>query len=1024
MKGAPAQHSQLITRNCTGILSTQVDSGSDPVPVSPAARLVCVALGVTGVLAFGPARPSARAVPQSSDGRLGPGPITITGVQDPAWSPDGRRVALSVHERVRVADADGRLGDPLPSWESPALVVERDPAWSPDGAALVFAADRGEGFDLYVVSSAGGAPQRLTFLTGDERWPSWSSDGRVVFARHDGRQWDLAATDPDATSGLAPPLVQALTATPADEREPAVSPDGKFIAYVSTAGSEDGDADLWVMPMPARTSAAGAPDGLLEWDRPTRLVAARGAESRPAWAPDGRQVAFGATRDGLGSVWAVAVEPGGWPEGDHLRPIAPPVLLSRRPGMATWAPDGRSLLVAHLPEPGPVYNGEARRRGPGPSPAFEGAARVLAHLPAPNPPDAGTQPMPVLGATPGPPGAPWAQAFDRTWSRLRDLYYADGPSSAEWRRLRDRHRPQALAAPDADAFEQRVDEMIAAQPLVRAPLSSPGALVVSGHRLASEIGARVLADGGNVADAAVAVSFALGVAEPDASGIGGDGMALVWLASMDAPVAVDFKDQTPGRASLDNVALFRDGRLVSDGPAAANVPGLVAGMDLIHRRFGSRRLSWSDLVTPAADLAAAGIVVDEPLAATLAEGRNLLARYPASAELWLPQGRVPVAGERLANPDLAETLRGIAAGGAEAFYRGAIAQRIAEDMAANGGLITAEDLAGYRAVEREPLRATFRGHAVYGAPPPVASGAALLEGLQILDHYSPPAPGRYDRQADVLHYAIEAWKAREPVSRIADPGLWPVDASRHLSREHAAARFARIDPRRAGALPALQAGEEPAGDDQGDLRIGRGTTAFVVADAAGNVVVVTQTLSTWGGSFYVSDGLGFLYNNHLRGYRTAAGGYGHLLPRMRSSSTALPTLVMDERDGRKRPRLALAAAGNAWIPASIYGALSAVFDGGLGVQAAIEAPRFLVTRDPADATGRRARVQIEDRFPKAVLDDLASRGHVFQKIGGKGELRFGFMAAVLFDPAGGLVHAGTEPRRPYAAAAVGPPVPK
>jgi gamma-glutamyltranspeptidase/glutathione hydrolase len=378
---------------------------------------------------------------------------------------------------------------------------------------------------------------------------------------------------------------------------------------------------------------------------------------------------------------------------------------------------------------------------------------------------------------------------------------------------------------------------------------------------------------------------------------------------------------------------------------------------------------------------------------------------------------VPVAGERLANPDLADTLRGIAAGGAEAFYRGAIAQRIAEDMAANGGLITVEDLAGYRAVEREPLRATFRGHAVYGAPPPVASGAALLEGLQILDHYSPPTPGRYDRQADVLHHAIEAWKAREPATRIADPAIWPVDLGEHLSRAHAAARFARIDPRRAGELPGLLPGDPAEGDDQGE-RVGRGTTAFVVADTAGNVVVVTQTLSTWGGSYYATEGLGFLYNNHLRGYRTAAGAYGHLRPLMRSSSMALPTMVFDERDGARRPRLAIASAGNAWIPASIYGVLSAVLDGGLPMQAAIEAPRFLVARDPADASGRRARVQIEDRFPRDLLDDLAARGHAFQKIGGKGELRYGFAAAVLFDPARGLVHAGTEPRRSHAAVAV------
>ncbi|MCU0255211.1 MAG: gamma-glutamyltransferase [Vicinamibacterales bacterium] len=979
--------------------------------VPPAARLAWVALGAAAVLWPAPGGwPGAtRALARGGDEQAALQPIQ--GAQDPAWSPDGRRLALSVHERVRLAGLDGRLGDPLAAWDPPGLVIERDPCWSPDGLQLAFAADRGEGFDLFTVAASGGRPRRITFLPGDERWPSWSADGRIVFATHDGLQWDLATTDPDETSGLAPPRVERLTATADDEREPTVSPDGRQLAYVSDTDSEDGDLDLWVAPMPSRQAIAG-PDGLLAgpaW----RLMDAPGPESRPAWSADGRQLAFGGVRDGVGSVWAMTVVT---PEATASapRPAAPPVLVSRHFGVASWAPDGRSLALADLPAPQPTFNGEPRGREPGPPPAFAREGFAVRLLPAPVPADAGGAPLPLAVAR---DGLPWAQAFDRTWTRLRDRYYPAGEAAAAWSRLRDRVRPLALAAPDAAAFERRVDEMIASQPLVKAPVSSPGAVVVSGHRLASEAGARVLERGGNVADAAVAVSFALGVVEPDASGIGGDGMAIVWLASMPAPVVVDFKDQSPAAATLDNPRIYRDGDLVGEGPAAANIPGVVAGMDLLHRRFGSGKLAWADLVRPAAAIAEEGFVLDEALPSVLAQGRARLLRHPAAAEVFLPRGHVPRAGERFVNADLAATLRTIAAEGADAFYRGALARRIADDMAASGGLITAADLSQYRAVEREPLRGEFRGLAVYAAPPPVAAGAALVETLQILDHYVPPPPGRYDRQADVLHYAIEAWKAREPATRIADPAIWPVDLGEHLSRAHAAARFARIDPRRAGELPGLLPGDPAEGDDQGE-RVGRGTTAFVVADTAGNVVVVTQTLSTWGGSYYATEGLGFLYNNHLRGYRTAAGAYGHLRPLMRSSSMALPTMVFDERDGARRPRLAIASAGNAWIPASIYGVLSAVLDGGLPMQAAIEAPRFLVARDPADASGRRARVQIEDRFPRDLLDDLAARGHAFQKIGGKGELRYGFAAAVLFDPARGLVHAGTEPRRSHAAVAV------
>ena len=171
----------------------------------------------------------------------------------------------------------------------------------------------------------------------------------------------------------------------------------------------------------------------------------------------------------------------------------------------------------------------------------------------------------------------------------------------------------------------------------------------------------------------------------------------------------------------------------------------------------------------------------------------------------------------------------------------------------------------------------------------------------------------------------------------------------------------------------------------------------MVADADGNVIAVTQTLSTWGGSFYVSRGLGFLYNNHLRSNRTAPGSYGQLKPFTRSNTANVPMLVFRERGGTLTPRLAVASAGNAWIPASTYSIVTGVIDGGMSMQQAIEAPRFLVTREPGDVSGRGARVEIEDRFPRSVVQELTSRGHRFQKIGRKGELRYGFASGVLID---------------------------
>jgi gamma-glutamyltranspeptidase / glutathione hydrolase len=201
-------------------------------------------------------------------------------------------------------------------------------------------------------------------------------------------------------------------------------------------------------------------------------------------------------------------------------------------------------------------------------------------------------------------------------------------------------------------------------------------------------------------------------------------------------------------------------------------------------------------------------------------------------------------------------------------------------------------------------------------------------------------------------------------------------------------------------------------------RIGTGTTSFTVADADGNMIAITQTLSTWGGTFYVSEGLGFLYNNHLRSSRTTAGAYGSLVPLMRSSTASVPTLVFRRDGSGEVPRLAVGAAGNAWIPVSVYSIITGVIDGGLGAQAAIEAPRFLPGRDPADPFETGARVEIEDRVPREILQNLIARGHKFQKIGRKGEVRYGYAAAALVDVTGRRVEGGAEPRRSHAAVPV------
>ena len=297
--------------------------------------------------------------------------------------------------------------------------------------------------------------------------------------------------------------------------------------------------------------------------------------------------------------------------------------------------------------------------------------------------------------------------------------------------------------------------MVAAQPLIKPVITSNGAVVVSGHPLASEAGRLAFEKGGNVVDAMIAVSFALGVVEPEASGIGGDGSAVLYLKGMKKPTTIEYKDMTPIKATPDNPLIMQDGRIVADGPAAANIPGVVAGLDYLYRHYGSGKVKWEDLVAPAITLADEGFILDEGLPSSIAEGRRFLDKWPEAKKIYLPNGKVPRPGDRFFNKDYATTLRAIQKGGADAFYKGEIAKKIAADMEENGGILTYADLAQYRAIERAPVAGHYRGHTLYAGGPPLSTGIQLFESLHVLENYQPKPGARASTDPDYLHYLIE-----------------------------------------------------------------------------------------------------------------------------------------------------------------------------------------------------------------------------------------------------------------------------
>ncbi|HEX4932508.1 MAG TPA: gamma-glutamyltransferase, partial [Gemmatimonadaceae bacterium] len=578
------------------------------------------------------------------------------------------------------------------------------------------------------------------------------------------------------------------------------------------------------------------------------------------------------------------------------------------------------------------------------------------------------------------------------------------------------------------------------------------AAVSSAHPVATAAGLEILARGGNVVDAAVATSFALGVVEPDASGIGGYGEMLVYLKGMEKPVLFEFMARVPEEGGLANAALLQDGRYPTDGPVLAMVPGTVAGMHAAWKKHGSGTVAWRDLLAPAIRAARDGYVVSDGLATTLWLEQSRFRKYEGSRALFFRDGTPLAAGDTLRNPDLAWTLEQIANGGADGFYRGEVARRLVQDLRGKGNAVRLTDLARYFAPERDPVTTTYRGHAIYSSAPPASGGALLAAQLNNVERFG--AMRSLTDDAASLHAAIAAWQlAPSGRGRVADPSLWPVNTEPFTSKDTAVARWRCFDPSRA-VTPAIFRGDtlacgapapqpspgaspgasRDAGADvpafasrdgrndcagldhaEGSDCRPQGTTAFTVGDAEGNLVAVTQTLGTWGGNFYVTPGLGFLYNDKLTSYGTDPSQDGARLPYARHGSTLAPTIAFRGSGATKRPWFAVGAAGNAWINAAVYLAVIGMTDLGLGPQRALELPRFLPGQR-LGAEGRELVVDVEDGVSPDVIAALRAMGYRFDVVSLKGELRMGYGAAVMLD--GTRIRGGGDPRRAGVAGAV------
>ena len=497
----------------------------------------------------------------------------------------------------------------------------------------------------------------------------------------------------------------------------------------------------------------------------------------------------------------------------------------------------------------------------------------------------------------------------------------------------------------ATAYAQRADDpaamsIIARDALFHPPVARNG-MVAAEERTAAEVGTEILRKGGNAVDAAVATGFAMAVTHPQAGNLGGGGFMMIALPARNKVIALDYREMAPAAATRD-LFLGPNGEVDNDkarySRASAGVPGTVAG--LIHALETYGTMSLADILAPAIHLAEDGFPVPRGMAFALAGNRARFEKDPSSVEYFMhPEGRPYETGETLKQPDLARTLRTIAAEGRRGFYEGQVADAIVAEMREGGGLITHEDLKGYRVVEREPVRGNYRGYEIASMPPPSSGGAHLIEMLNILEGFDLKAAGH--NSADYIHRLVEAMRRAyaDRAKHMGDPDFWKVPVSGLTSESYAEGLRNGIDLARASKSSDISAGAPPA-------REGEQTTHFSVMDKDGNAVTNTYTLNFTFGSGYSVDGAGFLLNNEMDDFSAKPGvpnafgligGEANAIePRKRPLSSMTPTIVL--KDGQ--PYIVTGSPGGSTIITVVLQLLLNMLDFDMNVMEAAAAPRI------------------------------------------------------------------------------------
>jgi len=515
---------------------------------------------------------------------------------------------------------------------------------------------------------------------------------------------------------------------------------------------------------------------------------------------------------------------------------------------------------------------------------------------------------------------------------------------------------------------------------------------------ASQAGIDILKAGGNAVDAAVATAFALGVLEPNASGLGGGGFMVIKLTTMKEAVVIDFRETAPAAATPDMFKYGEDGKIINQanvvGGLASGVPGEVAGLLYALDTYG--KLKRDKVMAPAIAWAEKGIPVTVNLEDIIKQNFDKIIKYPATAKIYTDEGLPYELGSTIKNPDLAATLRLIAKGGQDAFYKGPLADKIAKAVQETGGIMTAKDLADYQVKIRKPVTGSYRGYSIISTPPASSGGTHVIQILNILENVDMAKLGVGTPAA--AHVWTEALRLAfaDRGKYMADADFVKVPLAGLANKAYAKELYGKIDM--AKAMGTASAGD-PTRYESGS------TTSFSVMDRAGNMVAVTKSINYFFGSGVTVPGTGIIMNNHMDDFALKPGHVQSIEPGKRPLSSMTPTLVLDPKG---QPFMTLGSPGATRIIGAVAQVISNVIDLGMPIQDAVMAPRLF-----AMASGA---VQLEGRTSINTMTGLKALGHDVN-VRGDWDAYFGGVHAVLYDRAGKMLYGGADPRRDGQAAA-------